>query len=135
MSVEFERDAEVRLSFLVDRHGFRLVASDAKHVRYESDLLVAEMWFDPRGEVSLDVMRLDRDPYYGKVEYVGHIGRASLARVISLLAERLEANERALNADQEYFDWLEREQRASSRAYTAWAAHETDVKPPDPPFE
>lgn len=137
MSAKLARVARRELSFLIEQYDFRLVKEDEHHLRFESAELAAEIWFDPRGEISLSVRRLsgESERAYGKVEYVGHVGLLNREKVVRQLAKRLEGNTRALHADAAYFDLLAREQRQASIEYTAWAAGETDEQPPPGRYE
>jgi len=112
------------LAFLLDAHGFVVLREDEHIVELESPTLFAQVVWDPRGEVGVNIRRrgVERfgDARYGQWSYFGMVGRASVQRLLQLAAERLRAEPRVLQADDEFFDALAREQHGTAREWTAY---------------
>jgi len=118
----FQAAARRELAYLVDDCGFHIVTDEAQRVRFESARVSVTATFDPRGEIELDVAELGREREFGKLALTGMVGRASVARVVQLLAGRLRANTLALRGDSAYFQRLREEQLAESERWTAYYA-------------
>ena len=112
------------LTFLLDEHDFAVLREDEYIVELESPTLCAQVVWDPRGEVDVNVRRrgVERfgDARYGQWSYVGMVGRASVPRLLQLAGERLRAEPRVLQADDDYFDQLAVEQRQEAQEWTAY---------------
>jgi hypothetical protein len=108
-----------KFAFLLTEHAFRVVEEQERSVLLEGPTLCAEAWWDPRGEVDVNVfLRGKRN--VGMWSYVGMVGRASVGRLLELAAQELRDEEPVLRADSEYFDNLALEQKASAEALTAY---------------
>lgn len=102
----FARLVRDKLSFLFEEHGFVAVEGHAGYVKLESEALGARVGCDSRGELTVTIFRRGREGSEEEWEYMGHVGRASLPRLLEIAGERLRAEEGLLSADPTFFEQL-----------------------------
>jgi hypothetical protein len=120
---EFPVAARRELAFLVDDYAFELVEATANVVRFASERVVVAATFYPNEwQVDLTAALSGDEDRYARLVLSGMVGRASPARVIELLAEKLRGNTPALTGDGSYYRQLGEEQRQKAEAWTAFYA-------------
>ncbi len=120
MADAFPRVARDTFSPLIDECGFHLVAEDEHHIRLESNVMAIEAWYDTRGELDVDVFRLDSTDRHARWTYVGMVGNASTARLLEIAVEKMTADPAILTGDPAFYDRLAAESHRLSDAWTAY---------------
>jgi hypothetical protein len=118
----FPAAVQREFAFLITEHGFRLTSDEDRRVRFESSTVGVTATFDPRGEIEVRVAQLGRERGFGTLSLDAMVGRASMSRVVELLAERLCQHDDALRGETAYFEKLADQQRVESEAWTAYYA-------------
>lgn len=76
---------------------------------------------DPRGEVDVAVCRHDQEPWQGW-SYAGMVGTSSVARLLELALERVQAEPAVLRGDTAFYQALGERATADAEAWTAYYA-------------
>jgi hypothetical protein len=112
---------EERWASLMARHGFDVISSDMSSVVLDSHSVRVEVAHDPRGGVDVSVFPHGQGAS-GRWEYTGMVGRASVARLLDIAAEKMESEPAVLRGDGGFYATLADQQRAASSAWTAYYA-------------
>jgi hypothetical protein len=101
--------------------GFEIRHEDGHRVALESQSVEVVVVHDPRGEVDVYVFPRGDDERYGW-SYTGMVGTASVGRLLEITLAKMHAEPEILGGDAAFYERLAEEIRASSRAWTEFAA-------------
>jgi hypothetical protein len=121
---EFPAAACRELAFVVEEFGFRIAESGREVVRFESPsvVVIASFYDGEGGQLDVTAQRANETDRHASLILGGMVGRASVARVLQIAAEKLRANEPALQGDESYYRRLGEERRRESEAWMAYYA-------------
>ena len=124
----FDRSVPDSLSALVREKwlplldsGFEIRHEDGHRVALQSQSVEVVVVHDPRGEVDVYVFPCGGDERYGW-SYTGMVGTAPVGRLLEIALARMRAESEILCGDAAFYERLAEGTRASSRAWTEFAA-------------
>lgn len=118
-SVSFVNQVLEKFHPLLTQSGFGLVDHNEHVVTLESSVLRVLAVFDPRGEVDVDVFP-KQSAHSAGWSYTGLVGRASVARLLEIALEQMQADPRILGGDPDFYASLASERQADAEAWTAY---------------
>lgn len=110
-----------RWASLLRDDSFTVVEEDADRVVVTSPELRIVAIHNPRGEVDVAVCRHDQEPWQGWT-YAGMVGSASVARLLELALERMQADPAILRGDATFYEALDNRATADAEAWTEYYA-------------
>ena len=100
---------------------FTLVEADANRVVLTSRETRIVAVHDPRGEVDVAVCRHDQESWQGWT-YAGMVGNASVARILELALDEMQADPRILRGDAAFYKAMGDRTSDDAEAWTAYYA-------------
>jgi hypothetical protein len=110
-----------RWASLLRDDAFTVVDEDENRVVLTSPDVRIEAVSDPGGEVSVAVCRHEQESWQGWA-YAGMVGRASVARLLELALEEMQADPAILRGDTAFYQALSERATADAEEWTLYAA-------------
>jgi hypothetical protein len=101
--------------------GFEIRHENAHRVALQSQSVEVVVVHGPRGEVDVYVFPCGGDERYGW-SYTAMVGTASVGRLLEIALAKMGAEPEILGGDTAFYERLAEETRASTRAWTEFAA-------------